>query len=203
MFIITQCTIELVCSTKLGRKCTQASCNKITKRTIHRFILYNVEITIVQIIICLSAATCYQNAANKIFIQRSMFQRSFFVTKGVNFIFSSFPESFRATQTIPDFASYRFIRNDTSFRVLTISCWRPVNIPPWWRMSHISFANHGQPIVVESLIPSNCSTTRVARMSAVIFLFVRFGFHSCRVVGHGFRAFCVILFFWGCSFGEI
>lgn len=102
-------------------------------------------------------------------------------TKGVNFIFSSFPESFRATQTIPDLASCRFIRNDTSFRVLTISCWRPVNIPPWWRTSHISFANHGQPIVVESLIPSNCPTTRVARMSAVIFLFVRFGFHSCRV----------------------
>lgn len=116
-------------------------------------------------------------------------------TKGVNFIFSSFPESFRATQTIPDLASCRFIRNDTSFRVLTISCWRPVNIPPWWRTSHISFANHGQPIVVESLIPSNCPTTRV--WAQWFFYLSDLDFTRAEWVGHGFRAFCVILFFWG------
>lgn len=116
-------------------------------------------------------------------------------TKGVNFIFSSFPESFRATQTIPDLASCRFIRNDTSFRVLTISCWRPVNIPSM--MANVAY-------IIRQSWPTDCrwifDTIKLpdnSSMSAVIFLFVRFGFHSCRVVGHGFRAFCVILFFWG------
>lgn len=57
--------------------------NNETYNPFHRFILYDdiVEITIMQIIICLSATTCYQNATNKIFIQRSMLQRSFFITK--------------------------------------------------------------------------------------------------------------------------
>lgn len=125
-------------------------------------------------------------------------------TKGVNFIFSSFPESFRATQTIPDLASCRFIRNDTSFRVLTISCWRPVNIPSM--VANVAY-------IIRQSWPTDCrwifDTIKLPDNSSRSY--ERSDFSICQIwislVQSGlamvFEHFALSYFFGGCSFGEI
>lgn len=127
-------------------------------------------------------------------------QRSFFVTKGLISHSHHFLNHFalRKWCQISSFHPQRYILSRFDNFMLAAS-----KHPSMVANVAYIIRQSWQPIVVESLIPSNCSTTRVARMSAAIFLFVRFRFHSCRVVGHSFRAFCVILFFGGCSFGEI